>query len=66
MITQIPEGRDVLRNRPPGQARPPKASALGTDGKEIKVRYSYVDWIIPQTDVKVLGASPTSAGLTGL
>ena len=30
-----------------------EGAALGTDGKEIKVRYSYVDWIIPQTDAKV-------------
>ena len=30
-----------------------EGAALGTDGKEIKVRYSYVDWVIPQTDAKV-------------
>ena len=30
-----------------------QGGALGTDGKEIKVRYSYVDWVIPQTDAKV-------------
>ena len=30
-----------------------QGAALGTDGKEIKVRYSYVDWVIPQTDAKV-------------
>ena len=30
-----------------------EGASLGTDGKEIKVRYSYVDWVIPQTDVKV-------------
>ena len=36
-----------------------QGAALGTDGKEIKVRYSYVDWIIPQTDVKVrMGLQP--------
>ena len=36
-----------------------EGAALGTDGKEIKVRYSYVDWIIPQTDVKVrMGLQP--------
>ena len=33
-----------------------EGAALGTDGKEIKVRYSYVDWIIPQT-----ASSPTSS-----
>ena len=36
-----------------------EGAALGTDGKEIKVRYSYVDWIIPQTDAKVrMGLQP--------
>ena len=30
-----------------------QGAALGTDGKEVKVRYSYVDWAIPQTDAKV-------------
>lgn len=29
-------------------------ASLGTDGKIVKVRYSYVDWVIPQTDAKVL------------
>ena len=28
-------------------------ASLGTDGKVVKVRYSYVDWVIPQTDAKV-------------
>ena len=28
-------------------------ASLGTDGKQVKVRYSYVDWAIPQTDAKV-------------
>lgn len=28
-------------------------AALGTDGKVVKVRYSYVDWNIPETDAKV-------------
>ena len=28
-------------------------ASLGTDGKIVKVRYSYVDWVIPQTDAKV-------------
>ena len=36
-----------------------EGAALGTDGKEIKVRYSYVDWIIPRTDAKVrMGLQP--------
>lgn len=34
-------------------------AALGTDGKVVKVRYSYVDWIIPETDAKVrMGLQP--------
>ena len=34
-------------------------ASLGTDGKIIKVRYSYVDWVIPQTDAKVrMGLRP--------
>ena len=40
-----------------GQAS--SGGALGTDGKEVKVRYSYVDWVIPQTDAKVrMGLQP--------
>ena len=36
-------------------------AALGNDGKEVKVRYSYVDWVIPQTDAKVrMGLQPYS------
>ena len=30
-----------------------EGASLGTDGKEVKVRYSYVDWAIPQTDATV-------------
>ena len=34
-------------------------AALGNDGKDVKVRYSYVDWVIPQTDAKVrMGLQP--------
>lgn len=34
-------------------------AALGTDGKVVKVRYSYVDWNIPETDAKVrMGLQP--------
>lgn len=29
-----------------------EGTALGTDGTVIKVRYSYVDWVIPQTEIK--------------
>ena len=28
-------------------------ASLGTDGKVVKVRYNYVDWVIPQTEAKV-------------
>ncbi|HCG04408.1 MAG TPA: porin [Desulfovibrio sp.] len=27
--------------------------ALGTDGKSVEVRRSYIDWVVPNTDVKV-------------
>ena len=38
-------------------------AALGTDGKVVKVRYSYVDWIIPETDAKVrMGLQPFDLG----
>ena len=34
---------------------------IGTDGKDVKVRYSYVDWVIPNTEVKVrMGLQPYS------
>ena len=34
-------------------------TALGTDGREVKVRYSYVDWVVPQTDMRVrVGLQP--------
>ncbi len=34
-------------------------AALGTDGKDVKVRYSYVDWVIPQTSAQVrVGLQP--------
>ena len=32
--------------------RADQGASLGTDGKIIKVRYSYVDWVIPQTDAR--------------
>ena len=33
--------------------------SLGTDGKIVEVRYSYIDWAIPETDVTVrLGLQP--------
>lgn len=33
--------------------------ALGTDGRAVKVRYSYVDWVIPQTSAQVrVGLQP--------
>lgn len=34
-------------------------ASLGTDGKVVKVRYSYIDWAIPETDIKVrMGLQP--------
>lgn len=33
--------------------------ATGTDGKQIKVRYAYVDWVVPGADIKVrMGLQP--------
>ena len=33
--------------------------SLGTDGVNVKTRYAYVDWVIPQTDVQVrMGLQP--------
>lgn len=28
-------------------------ASLGTDGKMVKVRYSYTDWVVPSTEIKV-------------
>lgn len=40
-----------------GSAR--DGASLGTDGRTVEVRYSYVDWAIPQTDVLVrMGLQP--------
>ena len=36
-------------------------ASLGTDGKSVQVRYSYVDWLIPGTEAKVrMGLQPFS------
>ena len=36
--------------------------ALGTDGYNVKVRYGYVDWVIPEADVKVrMGLQPIAS-----
>lgn len=38
-----------------------EGGALGTDGKVVEVRYSYIDWVVPQTDLKVrMGLQPFS------
>lgn len=38
-----------------------EGGALGTDGKVVEVRYSYVDWVVPQTDLRVrMGLQPFS------
>ncbi len=35
--------------------------AWGSDGYAVKVRYSYVDWVVPQTDLKIrMGLQPFS------
>ena len=34
-------------------------ASLGTDGRTVEVRYSYIDWAIPETDVLVrMGLQP--------
>lgn len=36
-----------------------QGASLGTDGTVIEVRYSYVDWVVPNTDLKVrMGLQP--------
>ncbi len=36
-----------------------EGASLGTDGITVEVRYSYVDWIVPNTDLKVrMGLQP--------
>ena len=42
-------------------------ASLGTDGRTVEVRYSYIDWAIPETDVLVrMGLQPfVIAGLRG-
>lgn len=36
-----------------------EGASLGTDGRVVEVRYSYVDWTIPETDVRVrMGLQP--------
>lgn len=35
-------------------------ASLGTDGRTVEVRYSYIDWAIPETDVLVrMACSPS-------
>lgn len=35
--------------------------SLGTDGTNVKTRYMYVDWVIPQTDIQIrMGLQPFS------
>lgn len=36
-----------------------ECGALGTDGVNVKTRYAYIDWVIPQTEVQVrMGLQP--------
>ncbi len=30
-----------------------EGGALGTDGKVVELRYAYVDWVVPETEIKV-------------
>lgn len=39
--------------------RADEGSSLGTDGIVVKVRYSYVDWVVPDTELKIrMGLQP--------
>ncbi|MEG2005741.1 MAG: outer membrane homotrimeric porin, partial [Bilophila sp.] len=36
-----------------------QGGSLGTDGIEVEVRYSYIDWVVPDTDLKIrMGLQP--------
>lgn len=36
-----------------------QGASLGTDGSVVEVRYSYIDWVVPNTDLKVrMGLQP--------
>lgn len=38
-----------------------EGGALGTDAKNIEVRYSYLDWVVPRTDLQIrMGLQPFS------
>ena len=38
-----------------------QGASLGTDGTVIEVRYSYIDWVVPNTDLKVrMGLQPVA------
>lgn len=39
--------------------RASQGASLGTDGTVVEVRYAYVDWVVPETDLKVrMGLQP--------
>lgn len=41
--------------------RADQGASLGTDGTVVEVRYSYVDWVVPNTDLKVrMGLQPVA------
>ena len=41
--------------------RASQGASLGTDGTVVEVRYSYIDWVVPETDLKVrMGLQPVA------
>lgn len=39
--------------------RAAQGASIGTDGTVVEVRYSYIDWVVPETDLKVrMGLQP--------
>ena len=41
--------------------RASQGASLGTDGTVVEVRYSYIDWVVPNTDLKVrMGLQPVA------
>ena len=41
--------------------RAAQGASLGTDGTVIEVRYAYIDWVVPETDLKVrMGLQPVA------
>ena len=52
-------GKTVWGNGGSGVAGGGAGGSIGTDGINVKTRYAYIDWVIPQTDVQVrMGLQP--------